>query len=308
MEPADPLPIKPSLEDSEFKNQGIVLNHHSMLTPSNFNFSVLRNKTQNFQFRGMLWLTNQNLVYKGFFVEKMGATKVSEKLMKPYCDIDQNQPFELAIPLKSISEIFIGHDETFQKRMQRYSKLRITYQGDDGANTYYFYLTRENLIDDELYISKRCNEWKSKILELKDKAEGKAPTVAPSTPAAPASATSAPVKAAPTAQPVAKPVLGTEGLLKKAIQDTDAKITGKVVVKPLEEREKPTFTAISKPIEPIQDEEIEPEFASILDTLVPVSDEEFSAAAADTSISKCPHCGWILGYATNKCPRCRKEI
>ncbi|HUY00929.1 MAG TPA: hypothetical protein VMV49_15310 [Candidatus Deferrimicrobium sp.] len=296
MEPADPIPIQLTLEKGEIENENIILNHHSMLTPSNFNFSVLRNPTQNFQFRGILWCTTQNLIYKGFFIKKMGATKVSEKLMKPYCDIETDQSIELKIPIKDISEIFIGHDTTFQKRFQRYSKLRITFNGEDGSTMFYFYLTRENLIDDELYINKRCSEWKDKITELKEKSLGKAPAV-------PSSA-----KEVPTAPRPSTPLKGTEGLLKEVIADAEIKRYGRIIVKPLEEREKPKFELITKPIESKEEVKEELEFSALLDTLVPVSDEEFSAAAADSSIARCPHCGWILGYSTNKCPRCRKEI
>ncbi len=311
MEPAEPLPEKPNLSDSERKGKDILLEHHSMLTPSDFNFSVLRNPAQNFKYRGILWLTETDLVFKGFPVVKMGATKVSEKIMKPFCEIKADQPYTLAIPLDEVSDVFTGHDSTFQKRFQRYPKLRLEYKGEDGSQTIYFYLTRENLIDDELYINKRCNEWREKLNKLIQK-----PTSAPSVPEAPAipkapSATATPASAPAPAPAVATPKvpsIGTDALLEKAVEEVGAKRFGKVVVKPLEEREKPKFEALSAPIKPLEEDEPEPEFVKLLDTLVPVSDEEFSAAAADTSISRCPHCGWILGYATSNCPRCRKEI
>jgi hypothetical protein len=300
MEPADPIPIQLTLNKEELNNEEILLNHHSMLTPSNFNFSVLRNPTQNFQFRGILWLTTLNLVYKGFFITKMGANQISEKIMKPYCDIETDQSVELKIPIKNISDVFIGHDTTFQKRFQRYSKLRITFDGEDGSKIFYFYLTRENLIDDELYINKRCSEWKDKITELRDKSLGKAQ-------AAPIPTITA-GKEMPTAPRPPTSVLGTDGLLKEVIADADVKRYGRIIVKPLEEREKPKFELITKPIGKEAETKEEPEFSALLDTLIPVSDEEFAAAAADSSIARCPYCGWILGYSTNKCPRCRKEI
>lgn len=308
MEPAEPLPVKLTLEDPEFKSEKILLIHHSMFTPSDIKFSVLRNLTQNFKYRGTIWLTDKNLVYKGFPIRKMGVTKVSDKLVKPFCEIDSSQPFQMKIDISKISEIFSGHDSTFQRRFQRYPKLRITYRENGGVTTIYFYLTRENLIDDELYINKRCSEWQNKINELRGESGG-APTVpakpsvptmgAPRLPVAPsaASATSAP----------SGPRIGTDALLKKAAEEVEAKRFGKVVVKPLEEREKPAFTPVAAPIQSETEEEA-PAFTKLLDALVPVSDDEFTAAAADSSISKCPHCGWILGYATTKCPRCRKTI
>ncbi len=309
MEPADPLPEKPALSDSELKGEQIVLEHHSMLTPSDYNFSVLRNPAQNFKYRGILWLTDHRLIYKGFPVLKMGAVRVSEKLMKPFCEMDTAKPYTLIISLEDIAEIFSGHDSTFQKRFQRYPKLRLQIRGGNGTQTLYFYLTRENLIDDELYINKRCEEWTNKIRELKNKLVGikPAPEV-PTAPAAPTAKAGAPIAATTSSVPKAAGV-GTDGLLKEALASVEGKKYGKVVVKPLEEREKPKFTALTKPIKPVEEEEeIEPEFTKLLDTLVPVSDEEFAAAAADTSIARCPHCGWILSYATSKCPRCRKEI
>lgn len=308
MEPSEPLPVKLTLE-----NETSLLSHHSMLTPADHTFSVLRNPTQNFKYRGILWLTEKDLIYKGFPVTKVDAIKVSEKLIKPLCEIDVNQPYNTRIPIKNIVEVFIGHDSTFQKRFQRYPKLRITFQDNNGESTSYFYLTRENLIDDELYINKRCNEWKNKINELlgRDvevpptvpaipKGPKKAPPLVPST--AGATATLAPISPAPT-----PPRIGTDALLDKAAEEIGAKRFGKVTVKPLEERERPKFTAVATPIQD-KVEEPEPEFTKLLDALVPVSDEEFSSAAADTSIAKCPHCGWILGYSTFKCPRCRKEL
>jgi hypothetical protein len=310
MEPAEPLPEKPNLNDSERKGKDILLEHHSMLTPSDFNFSVLRNPAQNFKYRGILWLTETDLVFKGFPVLKMGATKASEKIMRPFCEIKADQPYTLMIPLDTISDVFTGHDSSFQKRFQRYPKLRLEYKGENGSKTIYLYLTSENLIDDELYINKRCNEWKEKITELTQKPSGALPVpetpAIPKAPAAPAAPSAAPASAAVATPKM--PAIGTDALLEKAVEEVGAKRFGKVVVKPLEEREKPKFDALSAPIKPMEEEEPEPEFVKLLDTLVPVSDEEFSAAAADTSIARCPHCGWILGYATSKCPRCRKEI
>jgi len=305
MEPAEPLPVKPTLE-----NETVLLSHHSMLTPKDYTFSVLRDPAQNFKYRGILWLTDKDLIYKGFIVKKMGANKVSEKLFKPFCELDISQSYETKIPIKNIEKVFTGHDDTFQKRFQRYPKLRITYKDNGSKITTYFYLLRENLIDDELYINKRCNEWKNKITELIGKEVGAAPT-APALPKMPARPVPAVPSAAPKAAPVAPaptpPRIGTDALLEKAAQEVEAKRFGKVTVKPLEEREKPRFAAIATPIRE-QVEEPEPEFTKLLDALVPVSDDEFSAAAADTSIAKCPHCGWILGYSTVKCPRCRKVL
>ncbi|MHA1357348.1 MAG: hypothetical protein ACTSQI_02890 [Candidatus Helarchaeota archaeon] len=312
MEPAEPLSEKPSLSDSEQKGLTIILEHHSMLTPSNFNFSVLRNSTQNFKYRGIAWLTEQNFIFKGFPIVKMGATQVSEKLMKPFCEIETTEsPYTLIIPLETISDIFIGHDSTFQKRFQRYPKLRLQYKSANGSETVYFYLTRENLLDDELYINKRCTEWKNKLTELIQKVKG-AP-VAPESPAIPKVPTTPPPKiTTPTTAPAATipkvKGIGTDALLQKAVEEVGAKRFGKVVVKPLEEREKPKFEALSAPVKAVEEEEPEPEFVKLLDTLVPISDKEFSIATADSSIARCPHCGWILGYATSKCPRCRKEI
>jgi hypothetical protein len=320
MEPAEPLPIELNLEASELESESILLNHHSMLTPSNFKFSVLRNPNQNFQFRGKLWLTTKNLIYKGFFINKMGANKISENLLKPYCDIDTEQPFTIKIPIEKILELLIGHDTKFQKRFQHYPKLRITFDGEEGSNTFYFYLTRENLIDDELYINKRCNEWRDKILAQKSELTGvpavpevpKAPPM-PAKKGAPASYPKAPVAkpaaaAVKASAPLAAPV-GTEGVLKQAIESADMKRVGKVVVKPLEEREKPAFTPTVTPIDKSKEELEEEALAmNLLDTLVPISDDEFQSAQADSSVARCPHCGWIINYATVKCPRCRKEL
>jgi len=323
MEPAEPIPIKLALVDSDLKGETVVLNHHSMLTPSNFKFGVLRNPSQNFQFRGMLWLTTKNLIFKGFFIEKMGASKISENLVKPFCNIDKDQPFEMKFPIEKVSEIFIGHDNKFQKRFQRYPKLRITFNDEGGTNTFYFYLTRENLIDDELYINKRCTEWKEKIQEQKTKITGveagpeapKVPTPpVPGKRVAPAPRPQAPgvkpaLATAPTSLPAATPLGGTDKLLKDMVASSDKKRTGKVLVKPLEEREKPAFVPTVRPIEKSKEELEEEGLAmNLLDTLVPISDDEFQTAQADSSVARCPHCGWIINYATSKCPRCRKTL
>ncbi len=300
MEPAESLPEKPTLSEAERKGEQIVLEHHSMLTPSDFNFSVLRNPTQNFQFRGILWLTDRHLVYKGFFVTKMGATKVSEALMKPFCNIDTNQPVSITIPIDEVSDVFMGHDATFQKRFQRYPKLRIQFKSNGGVRAFYFYLTRDNLIDDELYINKRCKEWMDKIMELRSKKMGITP---PPVPTPVKAGTPAAVPAVPKAKGI-----GTEGVLKEAVATVEGKRFGKIVVKPIEERPKPEFKALTTPVKVKDEEEEEPAYTKLLDTLIPVSDDEFTAAAADSSVSRCPHCGWILNYATSKCPRCRKEI
>ncbi|MHA1266406.1 MAG: hypothetical protein ACTSRS_14325 [Candidatus Helarchaeota archaeon] len=305
MEPAEPLPVKPTFTEGDY-----LLMHHSMMTPANYNFSVLRNPTQNFKYRGILWLTSKNLVFKGFPVLKMGAIKSSEKLFRPFCEIDTTQPYEIKISLEKITEIFIGHDSTFQKRFQRYPKLKITFQENGSNMSLYFYLTRENLIDDELYINKRCSEWQNKIRELKEKERkvseptpviqgvSKPQSISPRVPSSPATVVPSPPKPTP---------VGTDKLLQKAAEEIGAKRYGKVIVKPLEEREKPSFSTIATPIK-TEPEKAEPEFTKLLDTLIPVSDEEFTTAAADSSIAKCPHCGWILGYATKKCPRCRKPL
>lgn len=308
MEPADPLEVKPELKDEK-----ILLSHHSMLTPADYTFSVLRTTTQNFKYRGILWLTENALVYKGFPVVKMGATPVSEKVFKPFCEIDINFPYEVQIPITKISEVFTGHDNTFQKRFQRYPKLRIRHTENGSEVIIYFYLTRENLLDDELYVSKRCSEWQTKITEIlgapaiaqsipATPTVGKVPTTSP-LPARPSSLTVPPIPAAPKPPGLVK----TDQIFEKAAEEIGAKRFGKVTVKPLEERERPQFAAMATPIKD-EAEESEPEFTKLLDALVPVSDEEFAAAAADTSIAKCPHCGWILGYATTKCPRCRKAL
>ncbi len=306
MEPAEPLPVKLTLD-----NEDILLIHHSMYTPSDYNFSVLRNPTQNFMYRGILWLTDKNLVYKGFPVKKVGANQVSEKVFKPFCEVDTSQPFEKRIVISKIIEVFIGHDNTFNSRYQRYPKLRITYKDNGEESTTYFYLIRENLIDDELYIQKRCSEWQSKIKELLDKIGG----VQPTTPTVPIASTIGAAATPPTATRGAlvippaptPPRIGTDVLLEKAEKEIGTRRFGKVTVKPLDEREKPKFAPVATPI-PSETEEEEPAFTRLLDAIVPVSDDEFSAATADTSIAKCPHCGWILGYSTSKCPRCRKII
>jgi len=313
MEPAEPLPIELTLEDSELENESILLNHHSMLTPANFKFSVLRSPNQNFQFRGMLWLTTKNLIFKGFFIEKMGADKISENLLKPYCNIDQEQPFDTKIPIEKISEVFIGHDNIFQKRFQQYPKLRVSFNGEENSNTFYFYLTRDNLIDDELYINKRCTEWKDKILEQKNKLTGAEPVPeqppAPPMPSKKGVATKPATATTPTPPPSIMLPLGTEGVLKQAVESSDKKRVGRVIVKPLEERQKPAFIPTVKPLEKSKEELEEEALAmNLLDTLVPISDDEFQAAQADSSVARCPNCGWIINYATLKCPRCRKEL
>ena len=97
--------------------------------------------------------------------------------------------------------------------------------------------------------------------------------------------------------------------MKDVIASSDKKRVGKVLVKPLEEREKPVFTPTVKPIDKSQEELDEEALAmNLLDTLVPISDDEFQAAQADSSVARCPHCGWILNYASVKCPRCRKTL
>ncbi|MDD1777936.1 MAG: hypothetical protein LUQ65_07175, partial [Candidatus Helarchaeota archaeon] len=238
---------------------------------------------------------------------------------KPFCNIDKDQPFEIKIPIEKISEIFIGHDNKFQKRFQHYPKLRITFAENGGANTFYFYLTRENLIDDELYINKRCAEWKEKIQEQKVKITGVEVPQVPTPPIPGKRVTPGPrpqvlgVKPAPAAAPASTPATaplgGTDKLLKDVVASSDKKRVGKVLVKPLEEREKPVFMPTVKPIDKSQEELDEEALAmNLLDTLVPISDDEFQAAQADSSVARCPHCGWILNYASVKCPRCRKTL
>ena len=39
-----------------------------------------------------------------------------------------------------------------------------------------------------------------------------------------------------------------------------------------------------------------------------VLEYELGASYADSSVNRCPHCGWMLTWNSKKCPKCRKDV
>ncbi|MHC1591179.1 MAG: hypothetical protein ACXQS8_03770, partial [Candidatus Helarchaeales archaeon] len=41
---------------------------------------------------------------------------------------------------------------------------------------------------------------------------------------------------------------------------------------------------------------------------IDVLDYELNTSYADTSVNRCPHCGWMLAWNAKKCPKCKKSV
>ncbi|MHA1385533.1 MAG: hypothetical protein ACTSR3_17400 [Candidatus Helarchaeota archaeon] len=396
------------LDSDKLKDQKIILSNVASLTPSDFEFSALRSKTQNLQYIGKLWLTDKNLIFKGFNLEELSPIREpADKIVMKLGD-----PYENSFDLSKIDKIFVGHDETFGRRHQIFSKLRISSNNDH----YYFILFDDKLVSVKEEVYERSKNWQDKIESLlKPKPQVK-PSVMPEV-AIPKPKKLEPVIAIPkpTVKPVPKPIskpipkliskpipkpdisvpkitpetkpvkapqvtekatpesvkeepavelsedlLPNIAKLKKASasQKTgiklkpisakpkakDSKLAPKVAVKPrvkektateiLKEEEarlRPKFKmtkvkayeggstsytplkAIIKPIQITTTEEEESAIDKVLGDIreemdIEILSTEFDSMAADTSINKCPFCGWLLAWDQHRCPKCRKDV
>ncbi|NVM02038.1 MAG: hypothetical protein HWN67_06860, partial [Candidatus Helarchaeota archaeon] len=73
---------------------------------------------------------------------------------------------------------------------------------------------------------------------------------------------------------------------------------------PLKATMKPITTKTSE-----EDSAIEKVIGDIREEMdIEILSTEFESMTADTSINKCPHCGWLLAWDQHKCPKCRKEV
>ncbi|MHA1381171.1 MAG: hypothetical protein ACTSRG_22615 [Candidatus Helarchaeota archaeon] len=387
-----------NLESEELKDQNILLSNIASLTPSNFEFSALRSKTQNLQYLGKLWLTEKELIFKGYKLEELSpirepANKIVVKLSEEY---------EITIDLSKIKKCFVGHDENFGRRHQIFSKLRISVDSE----THYFILFDEKLVSVKEELYERSKKWQTKIEELQ-KPLVKAP-VKP-TIAIPKPKTIKPVIAMPkpvvkpvpkpVSKPIAKPVISVPKIAptstplkpttlvakpksapKPAVDEPSVELSedllpniarlkqasksaksGKIVkpilpkpvskedklkvpVKPKvkektateilreeEARLRPKFkvtkvkayeakgtsyTPLKASMKPTptnikvdEDSAIEKVLGDIREEMdIEILSTEFDSMAADTSINKCPYCGWLLAWDQHKCPKCRKNV
>ncbi|MFX0139312.1 MAG: hypothetical protein ACFFDN_37070 [Candidatus Hodarchaeota archaeon] len=149
---------KIELEGQELEDQKILLSNIASLSTMDFEFSALRSKTQNLQYLGKLFLTNKNLIFKGFNIKELSP--IREPANKIICKL--GEPYLNSIDLSTIDKIFIGHDETFGRRHQIFSKLRITGKTD----TFYFILFNEKLVSVKEKVFERAKEWQAKIEEI----------------------------------------------------------------------------------------------------------------------------------------------
>ena len=85
-------------------------------------------------------------------------------------------------------------------------------------------------------------------------------------------------------------------------------------VKPYEPQTKTTYAPMAQVMKPTKLEEKDDKYLD--DLLLDMSEEvdidilegELSQASADTSIHRCPHCGWMLAWNSTSCPKCKKRI
>ena len=85
-------------------------------------------------------------------------------------------------------------------------------------------------------------------------------------------------------------------------------------VKPYEPQAKTTYSPMAQVMKPTKIEDKEDKYLD--DLLLDMSDEvdmdilqgELSQASADTSINRCPHCGWMLAWNSISCPKCKKRV
>ncbi|MHA1785023.1 MAG: hypothetical protein ACTSVY_12480 [Candidatus Helarchaeota archaeon] len=129
----------------------------------------------------------------------------------------------------------------------------------------------------------------------------------------------------PKAKPQVKiePVKKTPKVAKKSvaeiIKDKQQEISSKKVfkitkVKPYESSSKTTYAPMAQVMKPTKIEEKEDKYLN--DLLLDMTEEvdldilegELSQASADTSINRCPHCGWILAWNSVTCPKCKKRV
>ncbi|MFX1452454.1 MAG: hypothetical protein ACFFCM_16560 [Promethearchaeota archaeon] len=392
---------KIKLEAEELKGENILFSNFSSLTSSDFEFSALRSKTQNLQYIGKLFLTNKNLIFKGFNIKELSP--IREPADKIVCKI--GDPYSNSIDLAKIDKIFVGHDETFGRRHQIFSKLRINCESDG----FYFILFDDQLVSVKEKVYERAKEWQAKIEEIRKPAK-KEPEKLEEKPTKPEISIPEPkvVKAEvsipkPVTKTVPKPVIAipekkikplprpistivrpepksevvteepskeiTEEILPNIArlkQQREAKLKGegeiptavpagkaipkpsklapKVATKPAvkektateilreeEERLKSKFKmtkvkayepkgteytplkATMKPIstktESAEDSAIEKVIGDIREEMdIETLSTEFESMSIDSSINRCPHCGWLLAWDQHKCPKCRKEV
>ncbi|NVM01594.1 MAG: hypothetical protein HWN67_04630, partial [Candidatus Helarchaeota archaeon] len=144
---------KVKLEGQELKDENILLSNIASLTSDDFEFSALRSKTQNLQYLGKIFLTDKNLIFKGFNISEMSP--IREPADKIICKL--GEPYTNSIDLATIDKIFVGHDETFGRRHQMFSKLIIT----SKSKIYYYILLEEKLVSNKETVYKFTKEWQS---------------------------------------------------------------------------------------------------------------------------------------------------
>ncbi len=84
-------------------------------------------------------------------------------------------------------------------------------------------------------------------------------------------------------------------------------------VKPYEPQAATPYSPMAQVMKPTKIEDKDDKYLD--DLLVDMSEEvdldilegELSQASADTSINRCPHCGWMLAWNSVTCPKCRKR-
>lgn len=102
------------------------------------------------------------------------------------------------------------------------------------------------------------------------------------------------------------------------IQDKQDEISSKksfkiTKVKPYEPQTTTTYSPMAQVMKPTKIDDKEDKYLD--DLLLDMSEEvdlevlqgELSQASADTSINRCPHCGWMLAWNSTSCPKCKKR-
>lgn len=267
----------------EEKDGKPLLETWAVATPSTFEFSALKSATQNFQYKGKLFLTNRKLlIFRGYEFEL--CESFSDSSAGPVKYKLKPRRINLKIPLTEIRDINVGHDEAFGRRHQIYPKLIIHLK----TKTWYLILLNEGLISKKEEVQKKADHFKDRIEAIR---EGKYAPVKKAKPAKPVAPEPAPVR---KVEPV-KPVVSEPAPVKKAPEPKEV-APKPTIIRPSKPAAKPAPTAEASTAKPaampvatvVEDKstlkEAEPHLVNI--EKLKEKREEFKAAVEATKASE----------------------
>ncbi|NHI93301.1 MAG: hypothetical protein EAX96_12455 [Candidatus Lokiarchaeota archaeon] len=185
---------------------------------------------------------------------------------------------------------------------------------------------RKISVDDLKKVAKKPVVTKSQPIEEKSKVEIEAkpvsePTTAPETPIL-SNIEKLKQKAETPPKEPKKPVFAKaepKKTVAEIIKDKQEEISSKKAfkiteVKPYEPQVKTSYSPMAQVMKPTKIEDKDDVYLNEL--LLDMSEEvdldilegELSQASADTSIHRCPHCGWMLAWNSTSCPKCKKRV